>query len=222
MDDFRDVLEFMGTRRSVKAAEMLSPGPDADDLREILTLAARVPDHGKVVPFYFVVFEGDARAKIGDAVADAFMKNDPAAPAQIVEQERARFMRAPVVVAVVYRARRGKHPLWEQMMSVGAACQNLLLAAHAKGYVGQWLSEWYAYDEDVRAAMGLDARDVIGGFIHLGSPPAEAPADRDRPEIDKIVTYWEPDAVLNKGDDYDREKFPFPRMGFALEKLGKD
>lgn len=210
-------LQLLRNRRSVKAIDLCAPEPDADQLHDILTIAARVPDHGKTVPFYFVLFEGDNRVKIGDVIADAFAENDPVAPADKIEAERQRFCRAPLVVAVVYRARRGKHPLWEQMMSVGAACQNMLLAAHAHGFAGQWLTEWYAYDTRVREAMGLDGRDVIAGFVHIGTPPSGVAEDRDRPDLSQIVTRWDGVARLNKGDIYDRDKFPFPRFGFDFK-----
>ncbi len=220
MKNYNQALQLLRTRRSVKAAELLAPGPDMDQLQDILTIAARVPDHGKTMPFYFVVFEGEGRAKIGDVIADVFAENDPVAEVDKIEVERARFMRAPLVVAVVYRARRGKHPLWEQMMSAGAVCQNLLLAAHAHGFAGQWLTEWYAYDDTVRAALGLDDRDVVAGFVYIGSPPAELPQDRDRPDLAEIVTRYDGCVPLNKGDVYDRDKFPFPRVGVDFKLMG--
>ncbi len=215
-------MDLLLTRRSVKAAEMGLVAPSAAEQKQILTAASRVPDHGKTVPFYFITFQGDELADIGARVLDVFKRKNPDAGEQALAKEETRFARAPWVVAVVYRKRHAKHPLWEQMMSAGAACQNMLLAAHALGYVGQWLSEWYAYDEEVRGILGLDDRDTIAGFIHIGSAPNEAPEDRERPDLDVIVNAWsdvkeQGQAVPEKGDaQYDRTKFPLPRAGVSI------
>lgn len=210
----QECLDVLLKRRSVKAVDMKAPGPSEDQLDVILQAASRVPDHGKVVPFYFMVIRGEHRQVVGDKVAEIFQKQNPDAPIDKVEIERNRFNRAPCVVAVIYRQRRGKHPLWEQALTAGAVCQNMLIAAHAQGLVGQWLSEWYAYDDDMRAFLDLDERDVVAGFMHLGSPPDEKPQERERPDLNEIVTYWSPDAPVKKGDLYDRPKFSFPRLGF--------
>ena len=155
--------------------------------------------------------------QVGEIIADVFAQKNPNASEGKVEIERARFLRAPLVVAIVYRARKAKNPLWEQMLTCGAAAQNFLLAANACGYGAQWLSEWYAYDEDVRSSLGLDARDVVAGFMHVGSVK-DAPEERDRPDLSAIVTRWSPDVTINKGDQYDRDKFGFPPLGFDLKK----
>ena len=102
-------------------------------------------------------------------------------------------------------------------MSAGAACQNLMLAANASGFGAQWLTEWYAYDDKTRAAFGLDGRDVLAGFIYIGTPAAE-PEERDRPDLPKIVNYWEQGAALNKGDAYNMDKYGIPRLGFEIKK----
>jgi len=208
-----DILTLLHTRRSVSAKDMDEPGPDKGQLEDMLKAAARVPDHGKTFPFYFVVFEGEARARIGQAVAERFRTLNPDAPEEKVESEAGRFLRAPCVVGVVHRKRRGKHPLWEQIMSVGAACQNLILAAHGHGFAAQWLSEWHSYDEEIRELIGLDERDTLAGYIHIGSA-GETPSERDRPDLQEIMTSWEPGCRLRKGDVYDREKMDFPRLGF--------
>lgn len=194
---------------------MVDPAPDSKQLEVILTAAARVPDHGRTVPFYFIVFESrEQRSKAGALVRKAYEAQNPEAPEEKLREESQRFLRAPLVVAVIYRRRKAKHPAWEQMLSVGAACQNLLHAAHAEGFAAQWLTEWYAYDENFRASLGLDERDMIAGFIHIGTPPATAPEERERPDLSKIVTHWTEDQPLKKGDEYDQEKFDFPRFGF--------
>lgn len=214
------VMNMLQTRRSVKASEMGEETPNQDQLNEILTAAARVPDHGKTMPFYFITFQGQNREAMGSKIAEIFKKQNPEASADKIKTEERRFLRAPLVVAVVYRARRGKHPLWEQMMTAGASCQNMLLAAQSLGFAGQWLSEWYAYDKEFRSYLGLDERDVIAGFMHFGGTPAVKPEDRERPDLNKITTHWMPEISLNKGDNYDRPKFKFPKSGFDLSKLG--
>jgi nitroreductase len=128
-------------------------------------------------------------------------------------------MRAPVVIAVISRLREGKHPLWEQILSAGAACQNLCLAANALGFGTHWITEWCAYNEKFRAALGLDERDNIAGFIYIGTPE-ERPEERDRPDMKEIVTYWQPGKELNKGKNYGHPGMGLPRAGVTfLSKL---
>jgi nitroreductase len=202
-----EVLDYLLRRRSASAKALTAPGPSASEIETILQAASRVPDHGKVVPFYFLVFEGEARTQAGDLVADCFARNTPGADADTVQKERARFTRAPVVIGIVSRDRPAKHPRWEQIMTAGAVCQTLLLAASSLGYGAQWLSEWYSYDDTFKNALGLDSRDHIAGFIHIGTP-MEMPVERERPVLGDIVTRWQPGVSLNKGDAaYDRTKF---------------
>lgn len=211
-----ETLDYLLKRRSASVKKMTGPGPSEDEIQRILKAGARVPDHGRTVPFYFIVFEGEARERAGEIIAAEFQKKNPDAPAEKVAEEKQRFLRAPLVVGVIYRARKAKHPLWEQMMSCGAVCQNILLAASSLGYGAQWLSEWYAYDVDVCSAFGLeDGRDQVAGFIHIGTS-TEAPEERARPEMDAIVTRWEAGAAINKGDENDKEKFGFPNLGWIL------
>lgn len=211
-----DVLEYLLKRRSVKVDDLVEPGPRADELEQILTAASRVPDHGKVVPFYYLVFSGEARAQAGEVIAQAFLRDNPEASEDQVAREKARFSRAPLVVAIIHRARKAKHPQWEQILTCGAVAQNFLLAANALGYGAQWLTEWYAYDDDVRGAFGLDETDHVAGFMMVGSV-GSAPEERDRPDLPAIVTHWSPEAEVQKGEQYHREKFPYPRLGITRE-----
>jgi nitroreductase len=211
-----NALELLHSRRSVKANELQEPGPNSKQLDDILRAGARVPDHGMVVPFYFVVFEGKAREDMNEITAQIFQKNNPEVGKDKVKIERERFTRAPCVVAVVYRKRHAKHPLWEQMMSAGAACQNIVLASNAYGFRAQWLTEWMAYDDDMRAAIGLDELDVLAGFIHVGSAPRKTPEERVRPNLDEIVTHWTSETQVKKGDVYNRTKFDMPSWGFKI------
>ena len=183
-----NALELLTTRRSFKAVELSGPGPSAAEIDTLLTVAARVPDHGKLAPWRFIVFEGEGRRAAGDAIATAFQAKYPDAKPEHVEAERNRLMRAPLVVAVVSRA--GPHvkiPEWEQVLSAGAAVMNLVLAAHALGFGANWITVWYAYDRAVLDALGLAAHERIAGFVHIGTPPGP-PEDRPRPALSEIVT----------------------------------
>jgi nitroreductase len=183
-----EALELLTTRRSSKAIELVGPGPSAAEIDTLLTVASRVPDHGKLTPWRFIVFEGDARRSAGAAIVDAFRAKYPDAKPEHVEAERARLTRAPLVIAVVSRA--GPHvkiPEWEQLLSAGAATMNLVLAAHALGYGTNWITEWYAYDRNVLEAFGLAPHERIAGFIHIGRAVNQL-EDRPRPPLSDIVT----------------------------------
>ena len=147
-----------------------------------------MPDHGKLTPWRFIVFAGDARLKAGEAIAAVFKANNPQATEDQVAFERNRLARAPLVVAVVSRAApHVKIPEWEQVLSAGAAAMNLVTAAHALGYAATWITEWYAYDRAVLDALGIGAAEKIAGFVHIGRP-AKPPEDRPRPPLAEIVT----------------------------------
>ena len=183
-----DALELLKTRRSFKAVELSGPGPSPAEIETLLTVASRVPDHGKLAPWRFIVFEGEARLRAGGAIATAFRAKYPEAKPEQIEYERRRLARAPLVIAVVSRA--GPHvkiPEWEQVLSAGAAAMSLVLAAHALGYGANWITEWYAYDRGVLDALGLKEHEKIAGFIHIGKP-AQAAEDRPRPPLSEIAT----------------------------------
>jgi len=185
----RDALELLQTRRSVKPVELSAPGPSDAEIDILLTIASRVPDHGKLVPWRFIVFSGEGRTRAGDAIAKAFITRYPDAKPDQVEFERTRLARAPLVIAVVSRAApHVKIPEWEQILSAGAAAMNLVLAAHALGYAATWITEWYAYDRVALDALGLAPHEKIAGFVHIGRCTA-APEDRPRPALADIVTY---------------------------------
>ncbi len=212
-----EVLDYILHRRSAKADDMRAPGPDKAQMEQILTAAIRVPDHGKTAPFYFLVFDGEARKKVAAIIAEAYARNNPDDKPKKAVEAGEKFLHAPTVVAVIYRARKAKHPLWEQIMSVGAACQNLILTANAQGFAAQWLSRWYAYDDHVRSGLGLDGRDVVAGFIHIGTPPKKQEDERERPVLADLLTYWDGSGAINKGDEaYDRDKFDLPDLGFKI------
>ena len=183
-----DAIDLLRTRRSFKAAELQGPPPSPAEIDTLLTVASRVPDHGKLTPWRFIVFEGEARRAAGDAIVRAFRAKYPDAKPEQAEFERARLARAPLVIAVVSRAApHVKIPEWEQVLSAGAAAMNLVLAAHALGYGACWITEWYAYDRGVLDALGLKPHEKIAGFVHIGRPPG-VPEDRPRPPLAEIAT----------------------------------
>jgi nitroreductase len=186
-----DALELLTTRRSVKPMELTEPGPSARQLDTILTVASRVPDHGKLTPWRFIVFEGAARLSAGNIIEKAFRATQPDATPEQLEFERKRLARAPVVVAVISRA--GPHvkiPEWEQVLSAGAAAMSLVFAAHALGFAANWITEWYAYDRRVVDALGVGPNERIAGFVHIGTP-IRPPEDRPRPPLADIVTRFQ-------------------------------
>src|SRR5271154_1718068 len=182
-----DALELLTTRRSFKPFELAGPAPSAAEIDTLLTVASRVPDHGKLAPWRFIVFEGDARRAAGDAIVAAFRIKYPDAKPEQMEAERGRLTRAPLVIAVVSRA--GPHvkiPEWEQVLSAGAAAMSLVLAAHALGYGANWITEWYAYDRGVLDAFGFFSAACAAGLCSLLPPPGP-PEDRPRPPLNEIV-----------------------------------
>ncbi len=183
-------VRLMSLRRSTSPDVMTEPGPDAETLGTILTIGARVPDHRRVYPFRFIVFEGEGRARAGEILARAFLANEPQAPADRVELERRRFLRAPAVIGVVSKVDRAhKTPEWEQLMTVGAVCENLLIAASAHGFAQCWITEWYSYDPTVIQGFGLAREERFAGFVYIGSA-REDPKERARPELAALMTHF--------------------------------
>ena len=174
-----ETTEFLKKRRSVLARNMTAPGPDDAQLRELLSIAARVPDHGKLAPWRFVVLQGDDRAKLGHIAATALGDNSVAD----------HYERAPCVVAVLACPKEHpKIPRSEMILSAGAACMNLLTGAQSMGFAAQWLTGVAAYEEAVLLALGGVQGNEIAGFIYIGTA-AEAPSERARPELDDVVSF---------------------------------
>ena len=183
-----DALSLLTTRRSLKPFEMTGPGPSPAELETILTIGARTPDHGKIVPWRFIVFEGDARAKAGEIFAKVFRATNVTATPDQIEKEKTRFMDAPLVIAVVSKtSQHPKVPAWEQELSAGASTMNIVHAAHALGYVANWLTGWIAFDRDVLGELGVKPDEKIAGFVHIGKCD-KAADDRPRPALADIVT----------------------------------
>jgi nitroreductase len=177
-----DTLRLLAQRRSTKIARLAEPGPTGAEIDALIALAGRVPDHGKIGPWRFVVMEGEARARAGAAIARVIEKDEGVDETRL-SFARSHFLRAPLCVMVVSTASpHPKIPEWEQMLSSAAVCFSLLLSAHALGYAGCWLTEWPAYDGRVRTALGLGEHERIAGFIYLGST-REPSLERVRVEI---------------------------------------
>ena len=183
-----DALDLLLSRRSGSAKSMTGPGPSPAELRRILSAGARVPDHGKLAPWRFILFEGEGRTRMGELLAESVRKSDPEVSSERIALECNRFLRAPVVIGVVSRVREGiPIPEWEQTMSAGASCMAMVIAAHALGYVANWITEWGAYDPNVLSGLGLQQGERIAGYIYIGKSavPLE---ERPRPDMEKIVT----------------------------------
>ncbi len=185
-----DAVDLLLSRRSGSAKAMKGPGPNEEQLQTILGAAARAPDHGKLFPWRFIVFEGDGRKRFGELIAQCLQESEANVPDERLEMERMRFLRAPVVVGVVSRTREQiPIPEWEQILSAGAVCQNMLIAAHAMGFVANWITEWPAYHPLVKERLGLKPGERIAGFVYIGTS-AVTLEERVRPDLAKIVSHF--------------------------------
>ncbi len=183
-----DPLDFLNRRRSSRPLDLAEPGPNEAQLNQILIIAARVPDHGKLVPWRFVVLTGEGKQRMAEALAAKLRAAAPAVAEDQIEKERSRFASSPLIVAVVSRA--GPHPKipeWEQVLSAGAACMNLLHAANALGFGAAWLTGPFAAHRGALDALGLKPHEKIAGFVHIGTP-LQKQDERDRPTLADIVT----------------------------------
>lgn len=209
-----DILDMLKTRRSTAIKALSAPGPTAAQMEEILTVASRVPDHGKLAPWWFVVFDGDARAEFGKVLREAYKIEDAQAADAKLDLEAEKFLRAPVVVAVISRIKESKIPQWEQFLSAGACCYNLCLAANSMGFGSNWVTGWPTFNAKVRDALGCDERDNIAGFIYLGTQ-SEKPEERERPALANIVSAWSAEYNPNKGDQYGKIGIGLPNRGIS-------
>ncbi|MBO0663393.1 nitroreductase [Jiella sp. MQZ9-1] len=184
-----DAIELLSTRRSIPIPMLAEPAPSGEALDHILTIAARVPDHGKLAPWRFVLYRGDAAVKVGEALAGLVAEREGermTETRQTIEAER--FTRAPLVVGVISTAKAHvKIPIWEQELSGGAVAMNLVNAVHAHGYAANWVTEWVAYDDEAKAILGITPEEKVVGFIHIGTPSVP-PSERPRPDLAEIVS----------------------------------
>ncbi len=190
-DELNETIALLSRRRSLPPINLIEPGPTAPELETLLRLASRVPDHGKLAPWRFIVFAGAARDAAGRAALEIRLADAPDLDSGARDAELARFSRSPLVIGIVSRvAPHVKVPEWEQVLSVGAAAMALTVAATSLGFGSTWLTEWCAYDARFRARLGLLDHERIAGFVHIGRPRV-TPEDRPRPPLADIVTYFE-------------------------------
>jgi nitroreductase len=186
VNESAETLALLAMRRSSKLMQLSEPGPSEEEIDALIRLAARVPDHGKLGPWRFVVIAGDARDRAGAALADV-IKDDEGVDVNRIEFVHGWFKRAPLCVMVISSPKPSpKVPEWEQQLSSGAACFSLLLAAHALGYGGCWLTEWPTFDVRARAALGLSAEERVAGFVYLGTA-AQGAAERVRADVSQRI-----------------------------------
>jgi nitroreductase len=186
-----DSLDFLNSRRSTPSRQLGEPGPDAAQLEQLLSTAIRVPDHGKLTPWRLLLIRGEARARLGERLAEIHRRKEPDIADSALSKDRERYNFAPLIVAVIARidAQHAKIPQQEQLLSAGCVAYNLLLGAQALGFGAQWLTGWAAYDADVAALLGLSAQERIVSFVHIGTAREAAP-ERLRPDLAEIVSEW--------------------------------
>ncbi|UYO00565.1 MAG: nitroreductase [Devosia sp.] len=182
--------DYLLTRRSVGLAFLREPGPSDEELATMLTIATRVPDHGKITPWRLVIFAGESRVKAGEALADLVRRRNPDASEADLEVERSRFLPAPLTVGVISRPQdHPKVPRLEQVLSAGNVAFNLSHAAFAMGYAASWVTRWYAFDAEAAGILGAKDGEQFVGFVHIGTAAAVM-EDRPRPALEDVVTTW--------------------------------
>lgn len=191
LNDTSSAISLLKTRKSASVKAMVAPGPTPEQLKTILEIAVRVPDHGKLTPWRLVLFEGEARRKFGEVIKTRWQELHPEHGPDSLAFQAGLFLRAPTVLVIVSKAEpHVKIPEWEQLLSAGALTQNILLAAAALGVGAQWNTDWIAYDPQIMKAMGLTATEKIVGVVYLGTP-ASALEDRPRPDPESLITRWQ-------------------------------
>jgi nitroreductase len=183
-----EVVAFLAKRRSASAMTLTAPGPDREQLTEILRIAARVPDHGKLAPWRFIVLKGEAKDVFAKRIAP--LADSQANPTKATAALR-KLTRPPVCVAVISRHIPGEIPEWEQRQSASAVCHQMLLAAAALGWGANWITDWYSYDPRATAILGLADGEQVAGYLYLGTTN-EQPQERARPDVAAITTEWSP------------------------------
>lgn len=181
-----EVVAFLAKRRSASAMTLTAPGPDDGQLAEILRIAARVPDHGKLAPWRFIVLKGEAKDAFAERIAT--LADSQANPTKATAALR-KLTRPPVCVAVISRHIPGEIPEWEQRQSASAVCHQMLLAAAALGWGANWITDWYSYDPRATAILGLADGEQVAGYLYLGTTN-EQPQERTRPDVAAITSYW--------------------------------
>ncbi|WP_084397331.1 nitroreductase family protein [Henriciella aquimarina] len=185
-----EVRKFLSLRRSANKIALAEPGPTPEQLDHILDAATRVPDHRRLAPWRFIILEGEARKAFGEAAARVQQEEAPNASEDAIENTKKLPLRAPTVIAVISSPKDdNKTPVWEQELSAGALCYNLLLTANAAGWAGCWLSEWITFSDGINKLLGLDHLERVAGFIYLGTSTMD-PQERARPETASLISRW--------------------------------
>jgi nitroreductase len=183
--------DYLKTRRSVGIGFLKDPGPTPEELREILTIGVRVPDHGKFAPWRLIVIEGDDRVRAGEKLADIAKRKRPELDVAGLDMERRQFLPAPVTIGVLLSPKPNpKAPEMEQLLSAGNVCFNLSHAAFAMGFAASWTNRWYGFDPEAQTMLGARGGERFVGFVHIGTPTAVI-EDRDRPNLDEVVSRWQ-------------------------------
>ncbi|MEO8002785.1 MAG: nitroreductase [Arenimonas sp.] len=178
-----NLIKMLDQRRSTPSRTLHGPGPNSEEVQQMLTSALRVPDHGKLAPWRFLKIQGDSRLALGELLAKRAIELDANAPDSVIEKDRARFSFAPLIITVIARLTPNhKVPVQEQILSGGAVCFALLQAAQGLGYGAQWLTGWAAYDSKIMKTLGIEENESILGFIHIGNADEVAP-ERVRPKL---------------------------------------
>ncbi len=184
------LLDYLKTRRSVGVGFLQEPGPNAAELSELLTIGTRVPDHGKLTPWRLVLWDGAARVRAGEKLAEVAKRNNPAIDESALEADRRHFLPAPLTVGVIFSPKQSpKIPELEQFMSAVNVCFALEHAAFALGYAATWTSRWVMFDAAAQQALGARGGERFVGFIHIGTA-AIKPEDRPRPALESVVSRW--------------------------------
>jgi len=184
------IFDFLAQRSSTPISAISGPAPEGEELAALLKVAARVPDHGRLTPWRFILYRGDARLKVGEYLAQRAEEIEGPMPEGRKEKELTRFSRAPLVVGVVSSpVAHERIPEWEQFLSAGAVAMNLCTAANALGYASNWITNWYSDDASARAFLGLAPNERVAGFVHIGTAANKMP-ERPGADMDKIVTEY--------------------------------
>jgi nitroreductase len=182
--------DYLLTRRSLGQAFLAEPGPTGEDLKTLLTIATRVPDHGKLAPWRLVIYSGDARAAVGEKLAEIAKRKRPDIEEAALEIERRQFLPAPLVIGVISTAKpHVKIPEFEQLISAGNVALNLVHGAYALGYAANWTTRWFTFDTEAATMLGAKEGERFVGFVHIGTPTTTL-EDRPRPDLGDVVTEW--------------------------------
>ncbi|MBL1421612.1 MAG: nitroreductase [Alphaproteobacteria bacterium] len=184
--------DYLTTRRTVTKDKLSEPGPSEQEIVQMLTIASRVPDHGKLSPWRFIIYPQSVGVEIGEFLAKRRGELIAGISSNLQKQERNRLTQAPLCIGVISKPVKTDVPEWEQVMASGAVCFNLLQAAYSLGYSAQWLSDWFSFDAPSKKFMGIEADEQVAGFIYVGTAPVKKPKDRPRPDVPSLTTIWSP------------------------------